>query len=286
MRMGGFSSVPDVAGVVCGAPGLRRGRARVNPFAYGFMVHAYLAAVLVAVVAGAVGYFLVLRGQSFAGHALGHVGFAGATGALLLGFGPLPGMIAATTLGGMAMGLLGEGLAERDVGIGLVLAASLGLGLLFLHFFTGSAAQAVSLLFGNVLGVDVAMLVAMLAMAVVTLLGLAVIYRPLLFATLQPELAQARGVRPVLLSVLFLALVGLAVAVSAQIVGVLLVFSLLVGPAAVAQRLSARVGVGIALAVGLAVGEAVLGVTLAFYTDWPVSFWISALAAGVYAVVR
>jgi zinc/manganese transport system permease protein len=261
-------------------------RARVNPFAYGFMVHAYLAAILVAVVAGAVGYFLVLRGQSFAGHALGHVGFAGATGALLLGFGPLPGMIAATTLGGMAMGLLGEGLAERDVGIGLVLAASLGLGLLFLHFFTGSAAQAVSLLFGNVLGVDVPMLVAMLAMAGVTLAGLGVIFRPLLFATLQPELALARGVRPGLLSVLFLALVGLAVAVSAQIVGVLLVFSLLVGPAAVAQRLSARVGVGIALAAGLAVGEAVLGVTLAFYTDWPVSFWISALAAGAYAVIR
>ena len=257
----------------------------MNPFAYGFMVHAYLAACLVALVAGAVGYFLVLRGQSFAGHALGHVGFAGATGALLLGFGPLGGMIVATTLGGMAMGVLGEGLAERDVGIGLVLAASLGLGLLLLHFFTGSSAQAISLLFGNVLGVDVAMLWAMLAMAVVALGGLGVLFRPLLFASLQPELARARGVRLGLVSVLFLALVGLAVAVAAQIVGVLLVFSLLVGPAAVAQRLSARVGVGLALSVALALSEAVLGVTLAFYTDWPVSFWISALAAGFYAAV-
>ncbi len=258
----------------------------MNPFAYDFMVHAYLAAIIVAVVSAAVGYFLVLRGQSFAGHALGHVGFAGATGALLLGYGPLPGMIAATTLGGMAMGLLGEGLAERDVGIGLVLAASLGLGLLFLHFFTGSSAQAVSLLFGNVLGVDAPMLLVMLAMAALTLAVLGVLFRPLLFATLQPELAQARGVPAQFVSVLFLGLVGAAVAVCAQIVGVLLVFSLLVGPAAVAQRITARVMAGIALAVGLAVADATLGVTLAFYTDWPVSFWISALAAGAYAAMR
>jgi zinc/manganese transport system permease protein len=254
----------------------------MNPFAYGFMLHAYMAAAIVAVMAGAVGYMLVLRGQSFAGHALGHVGFAGATGALLLGLPALPGLIAATTLGGMLMGLLGERLAERDTGIGLVLAASLGLGLLFLQFFTGSAAQAVSLLFGNVLGVDAPMLRTMLAAAVITLLAMAALSRPLLFASLQPTLAASRGVRLRLLSVLFLGLVGLAVAVSAQVVGVLLVFSLLVGPAAVAQRLTPRVWRGVALSVALALAEALGGVTLAFYTDWPASFWISALAASLY----
>jgi zinc/manganese transport system permease protein len=258
----------------------------MNPFAYGFMIHAYLAAAIVAVMAGATGYFLVLRGQSFAGHALGHIGFAGATGAILLGLPALPGLIVVTTAGGMAMGLLGEKLAERDVGIGLVLAASLGLGLLFLGFFTGSAAQAVSLLFGNVLGVDWSMLWVMAAAAAVTLSGLAVLSRPLLFASLQPELAAARGLPMRLLSVAFLGLVGLAVAVSAQVVGVLLVFSLLVGPAAVAQRLTVRVPRGVALAVGLALAEGVGGVTLAFYTDWPASFWISALAAGFYAGSR
>jgi zinc/manganese transport system permease protein len=254
----------------------------MNPFAYGFMLHAYMAAAIVAVMAGAVGYMLVLRGQSFAGHALGHVGFAGATGALLLGLPALPGLIAATTLGGMLMGLLGERLAERDTGIGLVLAASLGLGLLFLQFFTGSAAQAVSLLFGNVLGVDAPMLRTMLAAAVITLLAMAALSRPLLFASLQPTLAASRGVRLRLLSVLFLGLVGLAVAVSAQVVGVLLVFSLLVGPAAVAQRLTPRVWRGVALSVALALAQALGGVTLAFYTDWPASFWISALAASLY----
>ena len=257
----------------------------MNPFAYGFMIHAYLAAMIVSVMAGAVGYFLVLRGQSFAGHALGHVGFAGATGAILLGLPALPGLIVVTTLGGMAMGLLGDKLAERDVGIGLVLAASLGLGLLFLGFFTGSAAQAVSLLFGNVLGVDRNMLHIMLGVGVFTLASLCVLSRPLLFATLQPELAAARGLPTRLLSVLFLGLVGLAVAVSAQVVGVLLVFSLLVGPAAVAQRLTPRVTRGVSLAVAIALAEALGGITLAFYTDWPASFWISALAAGCYALV-
>ena len=254
----------------------------MNPLAYGFMVHAYVAALIVSVMAGAAGYFLVLRRQSFAGHALGHVGFAGATGALLVGWPALPGLIGMTVAGGMAMGLLGARMAGRDVGIGLVLAASLGLGLLFLNFFTGSAAQAVSLLFGNVLGVDAGMIWTLAGTACVTLAGLGAMARPLLFSSLQPDLAEARGVDLRLLSIGFLGLVGLAVAASAQIVGVLLVFSLLVGPAATAQRVTGRVWVAFPATLGLAVLESVGGITLAFYTDWPPSFWISALAAGIY----
>ena len=255
----------------------------MNPFTYDFMRHAYAAAAIVAVVSGATGYFLVLRRQSFAGHALGHVGFAGATLALLLGLPALPGLVAVTVAGGLLMGLLGEKLSERDVGIGMVLALSLGLGVLFLGYFSGSAAQATSLLFGNVLGVDVTTLWALLAVGVVSLAALAAIGRPLLFASLQPELAEARGVRLRLIGVLFLGVVGLAVAGAAQVVGVLLVFSLLVGPAAAAQRLTPRVGAGLALSVLLALGQALGGVTLAFYTDWPSSFCITALAALCYA---
>jgi zinc/manganese transport system permease protein len=257
----------------------------MNPFAYGFMVHAYAAAAIVSTMAGAVGYFLVLRRQSFAGHALGHVGFAGATGALLIGWPALPGLIGMTVAGGMVMGWLGARLAESDIGIGLVLAASLGLGLLFLNFFTGSAAQAVSLLFGNVLGVDAGMLWVLVAAACVTLVLLGSMARPLLFASLQPELAEARGVNLRLMSVLFLGLVGLSVAAAAQIVGVLLVFSLLVGPAATAQRMTNRIGTAFLLTLMLALGESLGGITLAFYTDWPASFWISALAAGLYSGV-
>lgn len=249
---------------------------------YGFMVHAFLAAAIVSVVAGLVGYFLVLRGQSFAGHALAHVGFTGATGAILLGAPPLWGLIAVTVVGGAGMGLMGERLQHRDVAIGIVLAMALGLGLLFLHFFTAYASQATALLFGNVLGVDVDTLWVLLGLGAVCLVALGVIARPLVFATLQPELAEARGVPMRAVSVLFLAIVGLATAECTQIVGVLLVFALMVGPAAAAQNVTSRLLPGLALSVALALGEAWSGLVLAFYTDWPTSFWITAASTAVY----
>jgi zinc/manganese transport system permease protein len=253
-------------------------------FAYGFVVNAFAAAGIVAVVSGVVGYFLVLRAQTFAGHALAHVGFTGATGAVLLGAPPLAGLIPVTVLAGIFMGLLGERWQHRDVAIGMVLALSLGLGLLFLHFFTAYASQATTLLFGNVLGVDGGLVWALLAQGVLSLACLAAIARPLLFASIQPELAQARGVNLRLLSVLFLAIVGLATAGCAQIVGVLLVFTLMVGPAATAQNVTTRVVHGLALAACLALAEAWLGITLAFYTDWPTSFCITALSALAYVL--
>src|SRR5882757_5682799 len=121
---------------------------------YGFVIDALAAGGIVAVVAGIVGFFLVMRGQTFAGHALSHVGFAGATGAVLIGATPFWGLIALTLAAGLAMGLLGERVSGRDVAIGMVLSLSLGLGLLFLHFYTAFATQATSLLFGNVFSVD------------------------------------------------------------------------------------------------------------------------------------
>ena len=250
--------------------------------AYDFMRHAFAAAGIVAVVSGLVGYFLVLRGQSFAGHALSHLGFTGATASVLLGVAPIWGLVVMTVAGGVVMGALGERMASRDVAIGLVLAVSLGLGLLFLHFFTASASQATALLFGNVLGVDLRTVWILLGLAIVSLAGLAGIARPLFFATVQPELAEARGVRLRLMGVLFLAIAALAIAESAQIVGVLLVFALMVGPAATAQLLCVRLGRGVALAVALALAEAWLGIALAWWTDWPASFWISALSGAAY----
>ncbi len=249
---------------------------------YDFMRQAFAAATVVAIVSGLVGYFLVLRGQSFAGHALSHVGFAGATGAVLVGAAPLAGMVLATVAAGIGMGLMGERLAQRDVAIGIVLALSLGFGLLFLHFVTAFATQATALLFGNVLAVSLSTVWTLLALGVLSVSALAAISRPLLFATLQPELAEAKGVSLRLYSVLFLAIVALATAECAQIVGVLLVFTLMVGPAATAQRLTSGIGRGLLLAAALALAEAWLGITLAFYTDWPSSFWIAALSSAVY----
>jgi zinc/manganese transport system permease protein len=253
-------------------------------FTYDFMQNAFAASLLVALVGGSTGYFLVLRGQSFAGHALGHVGFAGATGAVLLGVSPFWGLMAVTTAGGALMGFIGEQLNERDVAIGVVLSLSLGLGLLFLSFFTGSAMQATSLLFGNVLGVDRHTVWQMAALAALTCLALAVLARPLLLASIRPELAEARGIGLRLLSVVFLSLVGVAVAEAVQVVGVLLVFTLMVGPAAAAQRLTCKFALGFWLSVALAATEAFAGVALSYLTDWPTSFWISLLSGLVYGL--
>jgi zinc/manganese transport system permease protein len=253
---------------------------------YDFMQNAFAAAAIVAIVSGLVGYFLVLRGQTFAGHALAHVGFTGATGAALIGFAPLWGLVVLTVSAGLGMGALGERLAQRDVAIGIVLAFSLALGLLFLHFFTAYATQAAALLFGNVLAVDAETVWTLLALGLISVGALSVISRPLLFASLQPELAEARGVSLRLYSALFLAIVALAVAECVQIVGVLLVFALMVGPPAAAQRLTTGVASGVLLSAGLALGEAWAGIALAYYTDWPSSFWITTLSAAIYLLAN
>jgi zinc/manganese transport system permease protein len=251
-------------------------------FAYDFVQRAFMASGIVALVAGIVGYFLVLRGQTFAGHGLSHVGFAGATGAALLGLSPLGGMIAFTLVAGIAMGVLGERLAGRDVAIGIILALALGFGLLFLNLYASNAAQATKLLFGNVLAVSPTVLRGLWALAAITLVSLAVISRPLLFASLQPELAEARGVSLKAVGALFMAVVALTVAQSVQIVGVLLVFALMVAPPATAQLLTNRLLHGIALAAGLAIGQAWLGILIAILIDWPTSFCITALGASIY----
>jgi zinc/manganese transport system permease protein len=251
---------------------------------YDFVINALSAGGIVAFVAGIVGFFLVMRGQTFAGHALSHVGFAGATGAVLVGMSPFWGLVALTLAAGVAMGLLGDRVSGRDVAIGMVLSLSLGLGLLFLHFYTSFATRATSLLFGNVFGVDRATVYTLAALGLACLAALALMARPLLFATLQPDLAEARGVKLRLVSVLFMAIVAIAVAEAAQIVGVLLVFTLMVGPAAAAQRLSTHLGHALLLTVAIGLIETWAGITLAYHTDWPSSFWIAALSGAVYFV--
>src|ERR1700758_892938 len=161
-------------------------------FEYDFMRTAFAASGVAAILAGTVGFFLVLRGQTFAGHALSHVGFTGATGATLFGLSPLAGLVGFTVVAGIGMGLFGEKLSERDVAIGMMLSLALGLGLLFLHFYTAAATQATALLFGNVLGVDDAAMWTLVALAVGSIVERGFIARSLTFASLQAELAEAR----------------------------------------------------------------------------------------------
>jgi zinc/manganese transport system permease protein len=253
---------------------------------YDFMRNAFAAAGVAAVVSGLVGYFLVLRGQTFAGHALSHIGFAGGTGAVLIGVASVWGLVGFTIVAGIGMGLLGERISGRDVAIGVVLSLALGLGLLFLHYYTAFATQATALLFGNVLAVDRSMIVTLIILGLITVAALAAIMRPLMFASLQPELAEAKGVPLRLVSTAFLTIVALAVSQSAQIVGVLLVFALMVGPPATAQRLVTGLWAGLLLSAVIALAEAWLGITAAYYTDWPVSFCIATLSALGYFVSR
>jgi zinc/manganese transport system permease protein len=229
---------------------------------------------------------LVLRGQTFAGHALSHIGFAGATGAVLIGVASVWGLVGFTVAAGIGMGMLGERISGRDVAIGVVLALALGFGLLFLHYYTAFATQATALLFGNVLAVDRSTIATLIGLGVITLAGLAAIMRPLIFASLQPELAEAKGVPLRFVSTAFMTIVALAVAESAQIVGVLLVFALMVGPPATAQRLVTGLWSGMLLSAGIALAEAWLGIAIAYHTDWPVSFCIAILSALGYFLTR
>jgi zinc/manganese transport system permease protein len=254
------------------------------------MQNAYLAGTLVAVVAGIVGYFMVLRGQSFAGHSLANVGFAGATGAALAGIPPVAGLFVAGVLAAVGIQALNLGARQSrqsDIAVGAVFTASLALGFLFLHLATAEyAANVYNVLFGNVLGIgddDVRTI----AWATVALLGVfAVIARPLLFASLDPDVAAARGVPVRTLGFGFLVLLALMVAVAVQVVGVLLIFALLVTPAAIAQRLTTRPARAVALAAALALLFTWLGLAVAYFTPYPVGFFITTFAFAAYALVR
>lgn len=249
---------------------------------YDFVRTALAAGTVCALLAAAVGYFVVLRQMAFAGHALGHIGFAGACASVVLGFGPLPGMLALNVVAAAGMGLLGERVRKSDVVIGMTLAFALGLGTFFLAMFRGYAGQATTILFGNILSVSDGQMLGMLALTVVGLLGLLLLFRPLLFATLEPELAEAKGVPLRLVSTLFYVLVAVAVAMASQIVGVLLVFTLLIGPPAIAQRFCSTVWPGLALSMALGVGVTWISLVLAYLTDAPVSFWAPALLFAFY----
>jgi zinc/manganese transport system permease protein len=253
---------------------------------YDFMVHAFEAGTIVAIVAGAIGYFVVLRGSAFAAHALSHIGFAGATGAVVLSLNPIFGLLAFTLGSGVAIGALGNRLRGRDVTIGIVLAWTLGLGVLFISLYRGYATEAYALLFGQILGISSADVVVTLVAGVVTIVGLVAVYRPLLFSSVDEELASAKGVPVTALSIGFMAILAVAVTEAVQVVGVLLIFALIVTPAAIAVRFTSRPPAAILIGVLLALAFTWLGLSIAFFSPHPVSFFITSLAFATYVAVR
>lgn len=258
----------------------------LEPLSYDFMQNAYAAGTIVAVVVAIVGFFVVLRGLTFAGDALAHVGFTGAAGVLLIGVSPTLGMFFACVLGGLVMGFLGERVRGRDVAIGIVMAFALGLGALFLSLYTRYATEAFSILFGTILGVSRRDLLLTGVAGAAALAALLVIGRPLLFASVDPEVAEARGVPVRFLSAFFFVILAIAVAQAVQVVGVLLLLTMLVGPAATAGYLTRRPGKVIALSVVIALVETWAGITVAYYEKAPVSFFIASISFGLYILAR
>jgi zinc/manganese transport system permease protein len=255
-------------------------------FRYAFMQHAFEAGTIVALSAGVIGYFVVLRGLSFAAHALSHIGFAGATGAVVLGATPIVGLLVFTMSAGAVMGALGQRLRGRDVTIGLVMAWSLGLGLLFTYLYQGSAQLAIGILFGQIFGITSQDVAVTFVAGSATVLLVVAVYRPLLFATLDEEVAEAKGVPVRGLSIAFMVILAVAVSEAVQVVGVLLIFALIVAPAAIAERFTTRPSRGIMLSAILAVLFTWAGLTVAYYIPYPVGFFITSFAFGAYLLAR
>jgi zinc/manganese transport system permease protein len=257
---------------------------------YHFMQNAYLAGTLVALTAGIMGYFMVLRSQSFAGHSLANVGFAGATGALLFGIPPIVGLFLAGILAAVGIQTLNEASGrsrQSDIAVGAVFTASLALGFLFIALATTEyAANVYNVLFGNVLGISDSDVGIIAWSTLVLVAAFVLIARPLFFASLDPDVAAAQGVPVRTLAFGYLVLLALVVAVAVQVVGVLLIFALLVTPAAIAQDVTTRPVVAVALAVALALLFTWAGLAVGYFTPYPVGFFITSFAFGTYVLVR
>jgi zinc/manganese transport system permease protein len=251
-----------------------------------FVHTALWAGAVVAVVSGVIGVFVVTRGMSFAVHAISELGFTGAAGALVVGLDPVIGVLGGSLLVGLVLGLLSLRGRERDSAIGAVLAFGLGVGVLFLSLYQGYATEATNLLFGSIVGVSDAQLRALAIVAAIVLAGVAVLYRPLLFSSVDPEIAAARGVPLRALSVGIFLLLALTTAEAIQVVGVLLVLTLVITPAAAAQHLTRRPAVAILLSVAIALVSTEGGILLSLVKPWPTSFFITSISFAAYLGAR
>jgi zinc/manganese transport system permease protein len=260
-----------------------------SPFtylAYDFVQNALIAGTAAAILGAIVGYFVVVRNIGFAAHALSHIGFAGAAGAALLGLSPLEGMLLLTIGSGAFMGAAGDRVHRSDMAIGMVLSAALGLGTLFLSLYSGFAGQAIAILFGDIFGVSRQQIIEMVVLALISLGALAVFSRRLLFASTQPRLAEARGLSLRAIAVAFMIVLAVSVTLASQIVGVLLVFTLVIAPAGISLRFCRSFWTGMLTSIILGVAGVWAGILLSCVTNRPVTFWITTLFFAIYASVE
>jgi zinc/manganese transport system permease protein len=251
----------------------------------GLMANTWITASVVAVIAGVTGFFAVLRGSTFAAHAIPNGAFAGAAGASLLGINVLWGLAVFSVGGALGIGALGRK-ARHDVVTALTLVLMLGLGALFVSISTQYAQETYSLLFGEVFGVsrDEVLPIAGLGVAAVVLIGLA--FRPLMLTSALPEVADARGVSTRKTELYFLVVMALAASMTIPVVGALLMFSLMIGPAAAARAVTARPGVAMGLSVAIALVTVWLSIALSYRTNWPLGFFVGVAGAVFYLVAQ
>ncbi|MFZ0042401.1 MAG: metal ABC transporter permease [Solirubrobacteraceae bacterium] len=249
----------------------------------GFMVNAWEAATIVAVAAGIVGFFTVTRGAAFAAHALPNGAFAGAAGASLIGANVLVGLGVFSVAGALAIAALGRR-ARNDVATALTIVLMLGLGALFLSQTTEYAPVIFSLLFGEILGVGSNQLLPTAAIAAACVAAILILYRPLLLSSVLPEAAQARGISAPRMEVAFLLVVALVTTMAVPVVGSLLIFSLLISPAAAARAFTSRPLHAIGLSVVIALATVWSAIAVSYLTDLPIGFFVGTIGALTYAL--
>jgi zinc/manganese transport system permease protein len=251
----------------------------------GFMVNAWEAATIVAVVAGVVGFFTVARGAAFAAHALPNGAFAGAAGASLIGVNALVGLGVFSAAGALTIAGLAQR-ARRDVATAMTIVMMLALGALFLSQTSEYAPAIFSLLFGEVLGVNTNQIVPTAAIAAVCVILVALLFRPLLLSSVLPDVAQAKGVSNARMELAFLLLVALTTTMAVPVVGSLLIFSLLIAPAATARSFTSKPGRAFALSVALALATVWAAIAISFQTNWPIGFFVGTIGALTYTAGR
>jgi zinc/manganese transport system permease protein len=251
----------------------------------GFMMNAWVTATIVAVVAGVVGYFVVLRGSAFPAHAIPKGAFAGAAGASLLGISTLVGLAVFSLLGALGIGFMSRR-GRRDVVTALALVMMLALGAAFLSRTTEYEPEIFSLLFGEVLGVSSSQILPVAGLGIACIAAVAVIYRPLMLSSIVPEVAEARGIRGHRIEICFLLVVALATAMTVPVVGALLIFSLMIGPPAAARSLTSRPLLAMCLSVVIALVIVWAAIAASYLYNWPVGFFVGMLGAVSYGVGR
>jgi zinc/manganese transport system permease protein len=251
----------------------------------GFMVNAWTVASIVAVVAGVVGFFTVLRGSAFAAHAIPNGSFAGAAGASLIGLSTLLGLGVFSLGGALTIGLLGRR-GRHDVATALALVAMLALGALFLSFSVEYAPEVYSLLFGEVLGISPNEIAPTAILGALCILVIAVLYRPLMLSSVLPEVGEARGVSGLRMEMLFLAVLALATTMTVPVVGTLLIFSLMIGAPAAARSFTDRPLLAMALSVAIALLIVWTAIAASYETNYPVGFFVGSGSAVSYTIGR